>query len=73
MSHQAVQTVLERTLSDEAFRARFFANPQEVLSEFELTAGESAALLELSVDSGEAESTPLDQRASKRPLWTAGL
>ena len=70
VSNQAVQAVLERTLADESFRARLFAEPDRALAEYDLTADEVSALCALSVDSDEGAATTLDRRQSKKPLWT---
>jgi hypothetical protein len=73
LSHEAVQSVLERTLTDEAFRSRLFTRPEEALAGYELTEEEFSALTSLSIDPGEGDSTSLDERRSKAPLWTLGL
>jgi hypothetical protein len=74
VSIEAVQAVLERTVSDESFRARLFASPEEALAEFELSATESAALRELCVDASQTESSALDSRETKKvlPFWLTG-
>lgn len=70
MSHQAVQEVLERTLSDESFRARLFSTPQVALEGYELTDDETIALRALTVEAETAGGAGgLDQRQSKRALW----
>lgn len=73
MSHQAVQAVLERTLSDEEFRARLFSEPGEALEAYDLTPTETEALRALMVETDAGESGQLDQRSSKSaapPFWT---
>ncbi len=70
MSHEAVQAVLERTLSDEAFRARLFSEPDTALATYDLSEDEAEALRSLTVDSSAGDSGRLDERQSKRPLWT---
>lgn len=50
MSIEAVQTVVDNLVEDEAFRERFLADRPTVLSEFELTGVEEDALLELDVE-----------------------
>ena len=74
MSVEAVQAVLERTVTDPTFRAQLFAQPDQALAEFELTASESAALRELCVDAGQSESAALDRRETKKvlPFWLTG-
>lgn len=46
MSTEAVQAVLERTVTDPNFRSRLFSHPDEALAEHELTADERGALRE---------------------------
>ena len=74
MSIEAVQAVLERTVSDEAFRARLFSHPDEALADFELTGPESDALRDLCVDAGQSQSAALDRRETKKvlPFWLTG-
>ncbi len=74
MSIEAVQAVLERTVSDEAFRARLFNRPDEALAEFDLTGSESQALRELCIDAGQSQSEALDRRETKKvlPFWLTG-
>ncbi len=69
MSHESVQAVLQRTLSDESFRARLFDAPDEALKEYDLTSDEVDALRTLYVETEPAPSVELDQRRSKRPFW----
>lgn len=73
MSHEAVQAVLERTLSDESFRTELFSRPDDALDRYDLTEDEVAALRSLSVDADPGASRELDRRQSKAPLWTTGL
>ena len=74
VSIEAVQAVLERTVSDEAFRARLFSHPDEALADFDLTGPESEALRELCVDAGQTQSAALDRRETKKvlPFWLTG-
>lgn len=69
MSHEAVQAVLERTLSDETFRAQLFAQPEAALAGYELTDDEAAALRSLTIEAGTADARALDDRQSKKMLW----
>lgn len=69
MSHEAVQAVLERTLSDEAFRSQLFAEPEAALATYDLTDDEQTALRTLTVEAETSGSAELDQRQSKRALW----
>jgi hypothetical protein len=74
VSIEAVQAVLERTVSDEAFRARLFSHPDEALADFDLTGLESDALRELCVDASQSQSEALDRRETKKvlPFWLTG-
>ena len=74
MSLEAVQAVLERTVTDPKFRSQLFTHPEEALAEYDLTADGNGALLELCVDAGESESQALDRRETKKvlPFWLAG-
>jgi hypothetical protein len=74
MSYEAVQAVLERTVTDPSFRTRLFAQPDDALAEFDLTADEDIALRELCVDAGQSESAALDRRETKKvlPFWLTG-
>ena len=63
MSSTAVAAFLERALTDEAFRAELRVDPHEVMTQFDLTYEERAAIL-----SGSAEDVRdlgLDERLSK--------
>jgi hypothetical protein len=74
VSIEAVQAVLERTVSDEAFRARLFSHPDEALADFDLTAQETEALRELCIDASHSQSEALDRRETKKvlPFWLTG-
>lgn len=74
MSLEAVQAVLERTVTDPKFRSQLFTHPEEALAEYELTADENGALRELCVDAGQSESQALDRRETKKvlPFWLTG-
>lgn len=74
MSTEAVQAVLERTVTDPSFRTRLFSHPDEALSEYELTSDETSALRGLCVDAGQSESSALDKRETKKvlPFWLTG-
>ena len=74
MSIEAVQAVLERTVSDEAFRARLFSHADEALAEFDVTGAEREALRELCIDAGHSQSEALDRRETKKvlPFWLTG-
>ena len=74
MSSEAVQAVLERTVTDAQFRTQLFSHPDEALAGYELTADESGALRELCVDASHTESAGLDRRETKKvlPFWLTG-
>jgi hypothetical protein len=74
MSSEAVQAVLERTVTDPQFRNKLFAHPDEALAEYELTADENGALRELCVDASQTESAALERRETKKvlPFWLTG-
>ncbi|HEY3063515.1 MAG TPA: Os1348 family NHLP clan protein [Chloroflexota bacterium] len=74
MSTEAVQAVLERTVTDATFRSRLFTEPDQALAEYELTSDESSALRELCVDAGQSQSAALDRRETKKvlPFWLTG-
>ncbi len=74
MSTEAVQAVLERTVTDSAFRARLLTQPDDALAEYELTSSESGALRQLCLDAGQSESAALDRRETKKvlPFWLSG-
>jgi len=74
MSFEAVQAVLERTVTDPQFRSQLFSHPDEALAGYELTADETGALRELYVDASQSESAALDRRETKKvlPFWLTG-
>jgi hypothetical protein len=74
MSYEAVQAVLERTVTDPSFRTQLFTQPEAALAEYELTSEENSALREVCVDAGSTDSTALDRRETKKvlPFWLTG-
>ena len=74
MSIEAVQAVLERTVTDPSFRTRLFTEPDQALAEYQLTSEETGALRDLCVDAGQSESAALDRRETKKvlPFWLTG-
>jgi len=74
MSAEAVQAVLERTVTDPAFRTQLFTQPDQALATYQLTDAENAALRELCVDAGQSQSAALDRRETKKvlPFWLTG-
>ena len=74
MSYDAVQAVLERTVTDPSFRTKLFNQPEQALAEYELTSDETVALRELCVDASQSASAALDRRETKKvlPFWLTG-
>jgi hypothetical protein len=74
MSYEAVQAVLERTVTDPKFRNQLFSTPDAALAEYELTSEEDGALRELCVDASHSESAVLERRETKKvlPFWLTG-
>jgi hypothetical protein len=74
VSTEAVQAVLERTVTDPSFRTRLFTQPDEALAEYTLSSTEAVALRELCVDAGQTDSAALDRRETKKvlPFWLTG-
>lgn len=74
MSFEAVQAVLERTVTDPVFRSQLFSHPEEALAGYALSNDESGALRELYVDANQSESGALDRRETKKvlPFWLTG-
>jgi len=74
VSTEAVQAVLERTVTDPSFRTRLFTQPDEALAEYSLSSTENVALRELCVDAGQTDSAALDRRETKKvlPFWLTG-
>lgn len=60
MSTQTVETVLNRAISDQTFREQLFANPDQALAGFELSAEELASFKSMSQADFEtlAKATP---------------
>lgn len=69
MSHASVQAVLQRTLSDESFRARLLSEPEQALRDYDLTPGESSALHALSAETLHARAIVGAASATAMPLW----
>jgi hypothetical protein len=74
MSLEAVQAVLERTVTDPDFRTQLFTQPDEALATYELTSDENSALRDLCLDASQSESAALDRRETKKvlPFWLTG-
>ena len=74
MSAEAVQAVLERTVTHPAFRTQLFTQPDQALASYQLTDAENHALRELCVDAGQTQSAALDRRETKKvlPFWLTG-
>ncbi len=70
MSTQAVQTVIGRAVTDAAFRQALFADPQQALAGYDLSADELAALQALDAEQVAAFAGGLDPRISKSMFST---
>jgi hypothetical protein len=74
MPSEAVRAVLERAVTDAEFRTRLFAEPDQALAEYDLSAGERQALRDISAEGSRSQSSALDRRETKAalPLWLTG-
>lgn len=65
MSAQTVETVLNRAISDPTFREQLFANPDQALAGFELSAEEAASFTGMSQADFEAlaKGTPEERKS----------
>jgi len=72
MSQRAVEAVLGRLITDVEFRVRFFAEPDDVCRENELglTARETAALLQVSVQGLHEVAAHLDPKIVRAAIPT---
>ena len=79
MSLESLGTIVERAVSNPAFRAQLTSNPNSALAGYDLTAEERAALL--SGDAGQLRALGVDARVSKlggsgaddNEIWTQGM
>lgn len=65
MSTEAVHQVIGRAVTDAAFRKLLFADPEEALSQYDLTEEERAALAELEEEAVSAFGNQLSERITK--------
>ena len=68
MSKEAVEAVIGKAVLDSEFREALFANPEEVLAEYDLTEEEVAALRAIDFETMESFAGTLDERISKMQL-----
>jgi hypothetical protein len=69
MSHEVVQEVLDRALTDAQFRRSLLLTPDEALAGLDLTEEERAALRSIRSEEGSEALSGLDSRRSKAPGW----
>jgi hypothetical protein len=65
MSREAVESILGKAMTNGQFRDALFANPDEVLAEYDLTADEVTALRAIDFETMESFAGTLDERISK--------
>jgi hypothetical protein len=65
MSKESVEAIVGKAVMDDEFRESLFANPDEVLSEYELTEEEVASLQAIDFETMESFAGTLDERISK--------
>ena len=65
MSAQAVEQILGRLVTDQAFCQLFFSNPQQALQGYDLSAEEREALLQTRLEDVEGFNRKLDIRITK--------
>ena len=76
MSHKAVETIIGKLVTDEAFRRQFFAEPGAALADLrqrgcEITAVEMDALLALDPAAIRAFASAVDARLQKLDFQSA--
>lgn len=70
MSHEVVQEILDRALTDLEFRRQLLLNPDKALAGFELTPEEVAALKAIRLEESSEVTSDLETRRSKQaPSW----
>ncbi len=74
MPTEGVQKIIERAITDEAFRTLLLEEPDKALAGFDLNEQEIASLKGLKLEQFEAETGDLEQRVSKiaAPLLPGG-
>lgn len=65
MSKESVEAIVGKAVLDSQFREALFANPEEVLADYELTEEEVAALRAIDFETMESFAGTLDERISK--------
>jgi hypothetical protein len=70
MSKEAVEAIVGKAVLDSEFREALFANPEEVLAEYDLTEEEVAALRAIDFETMESFAGTLDERISKMLFMT---
>ena len=76
MSHRGVETIIGKLVTDEGFRARFFAEPALALDELrqrgcDVTALETEALLAIDPEALQAFASAIDARLQKLDVRSA--
>ena len=72
MSKESVEAIIGKAVLESDFREALFANPDEVLGEYDLTEEEMAALKAIDAETLESFAGTLDERISKAMI-SAGL
>jgi hypothetical protein len=68
MSKEAVEAIIGKAVLDSEFREALFADPEEVLAEYDLTEEEVAGLRAIDFETMESFAGTLDERISKMKL-----
>ena len=68
MSKEAVEAIIGKAVLDGEFRGALFADPEEVLAEYDLTEEEVAGLRAIDFETMESFAGTLDERISKMKL-----
>jgi hypothetical protein len=66
MSRKALEAIIGRAVIDAEFRLALFADPDAALADFELTAGEAAAIKMLDAESLDAFAKSVGSRVIKK-------
>lgn len=70
MSKEAVEAIIGKAVLDGQFREALFAEPEEVLAEYDLAEEEVAALRAIDFETMESFAGTLDERISKMLFFT---
>ena len=68
MSKEAVESILGKAVLNASFREELFANPDQVLAQYDLTAEEVTALRAIDFETMESFAGTLDERISKASI-----